>query len=95
MHYREVPEIQNYSQKNELFYLFNPLEKVIKKLMHSGVPICTPLKEGFKIKPIHSTASLSDIVLHTHFIWVYISVYVDNGTAKVSILAKIGVRVQG
>ena len=46
------------------------------------------------MKLINITASLSEIVLPTHFIWVYIITYVNNGTSKVSILAEIGVRIQ-
>ena len=38
--------------------------------------------------------SLSELVLFNPFIWVSISMYVNNGTAKVPISAKIGVRVQ-
>ena len=52
-------------------------------------------KVTFKIKPIHSTVSLSYIVICTPFIRVSISAYVDNSTVKVPILAKIGVRDQG
>ena len=42
---------------------------------------------------MHRTASLSEMLLHTPLIWVSISPYVDNGTAKVPILAKMWVRV--
>ena len=34
-------------------------------------------------------------MLHTPFIWLYISRYVYNGTTKVPISSEIGVRVQG
>ena len=33
--------------------------------------------------------------MHTPLIWVYISTYINNGTTKVPILAKIGFGVQG
>ena len=46
------------------------------------------------MKPILSTTSFSDLVIGTPFIWVSISTYVDNGTAKVRILAELGVRFQ-
>ena len=49
----------------------------------------------FKIKLIRSTVFLSELVLCNDFIWVSISTYAYNGTAKVPISAKIGVRVQG
>ena len=49
----------------------------------------------YLIQPIHNNAYFSDVVMGTPFIWVSISKYVDNGTAKVPISAKIGVRVQG
>ena len=38
---------------------------------------------------------LSELVCGTPFPWVYISSYVNNDTAKVPILAEIGVHVQG
>ena len=34
-------------------------------------------------------------MINTHLIWVSISTYVNNGTTKSRILAKIGVHVQG
>ena len=50
--------------------------------------------EFFWIEPFHRPAYLSNIVLRNFSIWVSISTYVDSGTAKVPISAKIGVRVQ-
>ena len=63
-------------------------------MMHFAVPISLQLK-SFLNKPINSTAYLSELVLCTLFIWVYISTYVDKGTVKVPILAEIGVCAQG
>ena len=48
----------------------------------------------FNITLINSTASLSNRVIRTPFIWFSISRYVDNDTTKVPILTKIGVCVQ-
>ena len=75
-----------------------PLEKLITKIKHFDAFYGTNIsstKIYFLIKNIHRTALLSELVLHTHLIWVSISKYIDNGTAKVPISAKIGVRVQG
>ena len=46
------------------------------------------------MKPFHTAASLSELVLNTHFILVSISTYIDNVTVKVPISAIVGVRVQ-
>ena len=40
------------------------------------------------------TDSMSELVLHTPFIWVFISTYVDIGTEKLPISSEIKVRDQ-
>ena len=47
-------------------------------------------KTCFKIKSIHSTQFCSEIVLHTHFIWVSMGIYVDNGITKCLYWPKLG-----
>ena len=95
MYYREVPEISNNSWKYELFKNLNPLEKLINIFYEFFGTNIYSTKRRFYIKPIHSTAYLFELVLRTNFIWVYIIIYVDNGTAKVPFSDEIGVRLQG
>ena len=52
-------------------------------------------RTGSSIKPIHSTASFSELVPRSHIIRVYISTYAKNGTVKGPISEKIGVHIQG
>ena len=75
----------------------NPSEKVFPKNKRFDTFYGNTIswtKRSFEIKPIHITAYLSGIVLHTPFVWVSISEYVDNGTSKVPISEEIGVHVQ-
>ena len=96
MYYREVMEISNCSWKYELF-AFNPLGGEIANkhiLMFFVVPISLQLKL-FSKKTFHSAASFPVLFIRTNSVWVSISTYVNNGTTKVPISAKIGFRVQG
>ena len=83
--------------KNTSFFTFKPLGKLFYKKSSVDAFCGTNISSTtitLKIKYFHSTASLSEMVLCTAFKWVSFSTYVNNGTAKVPILAKIGVRVQ-
>ena len=80
--------------ENMSFLLFKPLGKshYTKIDVFCGANISYT---NFFNKLIHSTAFFYDIVLCVQFIWISISKYVNNGTTKVPISAKIGIRVQG
>ena len=83
--------------KARAFLFKPPWKKFLQKqifLIHFAVPISLQLKKLLN-KPVRKIFSLSELVMRTHFIWVSIGKYVENGTVKVPISAKIGVRVQG
>ena len=84
--------------KNTRFLYLNPFGEYFTKTLgfygFCGTNISST-KIRHLIKPIHSTAYWSEILLSTPFIWVSSSMYANNGAVKVPILAEIGVRVQG
>ena len=76
--------------KIRAFFTFKPLGKVFTKTNIFDAFCSTNIystKTILKIKPIHRTASLYELVMCNLFIWVSVSTYIDNGTAKVPILA--------
>ena len=87
--YCKVPEVSNSLWKYDIFLHLNPLGKIsTKKIFDTfcGTNISST-EWNISIKPIYSTASLSELVLLNRFIWVSIIMYVNNGTTKVPILA--------
>ena len=78
------------------FLHLNPLENIFYKKTNFDDFCGTNIYLTKKLyKTIHSTAYLSGIIIRIPFVWVSISIYIDNDTSKMPILAKIGVCVKG
>ena len=82
--------------ENTRFFTFKPLGKYILQKTNFDDFCGTNIYLTKKLyKTIHSTAYLSGIIIRIPFVWVSISIYIDNDTSKMPILAKIGVCVKG
>ena len=66
-----------------------------KQFLNEFLVLTSLQPKYFLKKTFRRSVALYDLVLCINFIWFSISTYVNTGTAKVPLLAKIGVRVQG